>query len=395
MSINSQKQGRVALPDLLRAAALMGIIVVNAVGFSWPLEEGYKTGAIQSSLDAAAEIAMAGLFMFKAYPLFSMMFGAGLAFQIAAAERANAAFGPRYFRRLGALFILGVLHFTLFWIGDILMVYALLGALLYAVKDLPIKRLIMLGVTLIIINTAILAALAALIWVGETFAPEEMPTPEDIAEMTAATRLAFGEGTFWQAALHRLSLLSGALIGGLIQQGLGVFGFFCFGLAAVKAGAITDPTHTIWTRSRRLYLPIGLVLSFLGANFYHRSESVLSSEMFLGLAIMMAASPFSAMGYAGLIAKASIGTLGPIRRFFAKAGSASLTAYLLQSLILSLVFTAYGFGQFATLNAALITIIAVIAGLASLIFTGIWRSFASRGPMEALLRRFTYWESSR
>lgn len=395
MTINSQQQGRAALPDLLRAAALMGIIIVNAVGFSWPLEDGYKTGAIQSHLDAAADISMAGLFMLKAYPLFSMMFGAGLAFQIAAAERAGAAFAPRYFRRLGALFVLGILHFTFFWIGDILMVYALLGALLYAVKDLPIKRLVTLGVALIILNATILAALAALIWLGETFVPDEMPSPDDIAEMTAATRQAFGEGTFWQAALHRLSLLSGTLMGGLIQQGLGVFGFFCFGLAAVKAGAITDPTHAIWSRSRRLFLPIGLGLSFLGAYFYHNSDSVLSSEMFLGLAIMMAASPFSAMGYAGLIAKASIGTLGPNRRFLAKAGSASLTAYLLQSLILSLVFTAYGLDLFATLNAAHITAIAVAAGLASFIFTGIWRSFAARGPMETLLRRFTYWGSSR
>lgn len=395
MIVNIKNNGRAALPDLLRAFALMGIIIVNAVGFSWPLEDGYKAGGIQSPLDAAADIAMAGLFMFKAYPLFSMMFGAGLAFQIAVADRAGAAFAPRYFRRLGALFVLGALHFTFFWIGDILMVYALLGALLYLVKDLPIKRLITLGIALIALNTVVLAALAALIWLGESFTPDEMPGPNEIAEMTAATRQAFGDGNFWQAAAHRLSLISGTLMGGLIQQGLGVFGFFCFGLAAVKAGAITNPTHAIWVRSRRTFLPIGLVLSFLGAYLYHNSEIVLSSEMFLGLAIMMAASPFSAMGYAGLIAKASIGTLGPIRRFFAKAGSASLTAYLLQSLILSLVFTAYGLDLFATLSAAQITTIAVAAGLASLVFTGIWRSFAARGPMEALLRRFTYWRTAR
>jgi len=30
-------------------------------------------------------------------------------------------------------------------------------------------------------------------------------------------------------------------------------------------------------------------------------------------------------------------------------------------------------------------------GAASLVFTGLWRSFAARGPMEVLLRRITYW----
>ena len=384
--------GRAALPDLLRAFALMGIVVVNAIGFSWPFEIGYKNGGIQTQLDVAADIGVVGLFMMKSYPLFSMMFGAGLAFQIASAERAGVDFAPRYFRRLSALFVLGVLHFTFFWMGDILMVYALLGALLYRLKEISIRQLVRIGIVLVATNTAVLSALAALIWLGETFVPYEMPTPSEIADMTSGTYAAFSDGTFWQAAMYRLPRLAETLMGGLIQQGLGVFGFFCFGLAAVKAGAITDPDHPIWSRSRRVFLPIGLVLSFIGAYVYHRADAVISSQMFLGLAILMGASPFSALGYAGLIAKASTGILGPVRRFFAKAGSASLTAYLLQSLILSLIFTAYGLDFFAKLGAAHITIIAIAAGLASLAFTGVWRSFAAQGPMESLLRRVTYWD---
>lgn len=382
---------RAALPDLLRAFALIGIVLVNVMGFSWPFEEGYKAGAIMTPLDAAADISVAGLFMMKSYPLFSMMFGAGLAFQIASAERAGAAFAPRYFRRLFGLFVLGLLHFIFFWIGDILMIYALLGAILFAMKDVSVKALVRTGIALVALNAALLCALGGFMWLGETFAPDEMPGPEELAEMVEATRAAFGEGTFWQAAAHRASLLAQALPGGLFQQGLGVFGFFCFGLAAFKSGAITDPSHAIWRRARTLYLPIGLVGSFAGAWLFHSAPSIISSKMFLGLGLMMAFSPFSAMGYAGWIAKASEGTLGPVRRFFAKSGSASLTAYLLQSVILSLVFTAYGLGLFGQLGAAAATAIAFAAGLASLIFTGIWRSFATRGPMEVLLRRFTYW----
>jgi uncharacterized protein len=105
----------------------------------------------------------------------------------------------------------------------------------------------------------------------------------------------------------------------------------------------------------------------------------------------MAFSAFSALGYAGLIALVSKGAGGPVKRFLARAGSASLTAYLLQSLILSLVFTAYGLGAYGEMAAAEAIGVAALAAIASLVFTGLWCSFAARGPMEVLLRRVTYW----
>ncbi len=137
-------------------------------------------------------------------------------------------------------------------------------------------------------------------------------------------------------------------------------------------------------------LPAGLIFSTIGGWIINASPSALSAATIFGTAILMAASPLLAVGYAGLIAKASTGTPGPIRRFIARAGSASLSAYLLQSLILSFVFCGYGLGLHSQLSAAQAIGVGALVGITSLIFTGTWRSFFSRGPMEVLLRKLTY-----
>jgi uncharacterized protein len=211
------------------------------------------------------------------------------------------------------------------------------------------------------------------------------------AEMDAEALAAFGEGNFWDAALYRLELMPFVLPSVIFQQGISVFGFFCFGLAAVKAGAIDQPTARIWRLARRVFLPTGLAGSALGAWILLQASSSVDSTYILGSGVIMAFSAFSALGYAGLIAAVSGGVAGPLRRFFARAGSASLTAYLLQSVVFSLIFSAYGLDQFAAMGAAEAMLVAALVAISSLLFTGVWRSLAPRGPMEILLRRVTYW----
>ncbi len=384
---------RALMPDLIRAYALFGIAVVNVIGFAQPFTTGFHNGGLDTLADQFAYGAVGLLFLMKSYPLFSMMFGAGLAYQLMAAERDGKEFAPRYFRRMAALIGLGILHFIFFWFGDILLTYGLLGCLLFVLRNASVKVLVRTGIILIGLNTLLLLAFAGMIWAGETYAPEAM-AEAGYAEMEAQAYEAFAGGNFWQAALYRLNLLPLVLPSVIVQQGISVFGFFSFGLAAVKAGTIDQPMAPIWKRSRRVFLPIGLAGSALGTWILLQAGSSVDSTFIFGSAVIMGFSAFSALGYVGLIAAFSGGAPGPVRRFFARAGSASLTAYLLQSIAFSLIFTAYGLDQFGRMGAAEAIGVAAAVALASLIFTGIWRSFAARGPMEVLLRRITYWGRS-
>lgn len=381
---------RALMPDLIRAFALFGIALVNVMMFSQPMGRGFTEGGLDTGLDQAAFLGMVGLFALKSYPLFSMMFGAGLAYQLYAAERVGADFKARYFRRMTALIIMGIAHFIFFWIGDILLLYGVLGCVLFMLRDTSPKKLVKIGVILIALNAGLMFLMGGLMWLGETYAPEAMAAA-GTEEMIEAALAALGEGSFLQAAAWRLGQLPMVFTTGLMTQGIAAFGFFCFGLAAVRNGVIDNPDAPIWRRARRVFLPIGLVGSFAGAWILLTAPTLAGSQMMLGSGVLMAFSAFSSLGYAGLIAALSTGEPGPIRRFLARAGSASLTAYLLQSVIFSLIFTAYGLGQFGQMTAAGAIGTAALVALSSLVFTGLWRGFALRGPMEVLLRRATYW----
>jgi len=96
------------------------------------------------------------------------------------------------------------------------------------------------------------------------------------------------------------------------------------------------------------------------------------------------------MGYIGLIAKWSEGPISKTKVFLARGGNASLTAYLLQSFILSLVFAGYGLGYYGKLSAFDCIALAFCVGLLTIAFASLWRTRFKQGPMEMLLRRFTY-----
>ncbi len=390
---HNHSPARALMPDMVRAVSLFGIAVVNVMGFSWAFETGFFDGAIRSPVDKWANGILWSFFAMKFYALFSMMFGAGLAYQAHSAARAGQDFSARYFRRMAGLLAIGVVHFIFFWMGDILMAYALFGTLFFAMKDFKTRTYVRLGFILILLNAMLLLLFAGILLLVEKTGIDinallSDPTSNPLS--LEAEKLGGDNATFLSAAVFRASVLLSVAPSLMLQQGLGILGFFCFGLAAVRNNAIDNPQHPVWRRARWQFLPLGFVFSLIGAWFISESSSAISSVTIFGTAILMAASPLLTVGYAGLIAKASMGTPGRIRRFIARAGSASLSAYLLQSLLLSFIFCGYGLGLHSQLSAAQAITIGALVGMISLILTGTWRSFANRGPMEVLLRKVTY-----
>ena len=99
---------------------------------------------------------------------------------------------------------------------------------------------------------------------------------------------------------------------------------------------------------------------------------------------------FSSAGYLGLIAKWTDGPVNKFKVFMARGGTATLTAYLLQGLFLSVIFNAYGLGLYTKLDAVYCILIALIVAGLTIAFTSLWRKHFERGPFEYGLRRFTY-----
>lgn len=383
--------GRHVFPDLVRAFALFGIVLVNVAYFAFPGEVTYFYGGLNTSADIAASFTVDALFLLKSYTLFSVMFGAGLAYQMMSAERRGVALGPLYFRRMVGLGLLGVLHVTVAFIGDILIVYAVIGSVLFLFRNLSIKALIRWGTGFLVLQMVVAIGLAAAFAAWASFDPDSMAVMS--GEMTAvmkASEQVYLTGSFSELITQRWSEWTEYIVFAGVIQGPGVFSFFLFGLAGVKSGVLQDPQAQLWRRSRRVYLPIGVLLSGVGTAILLTSPGPMTAQGMVGMAIITLAAPLSSIGYLGLIAKWAASPMTRFKTFLARAGTASLTTYLLQSLILSYIFCGYGLGLYAQLGAASCVAIALITGVVTLSATSLWRARFAHGPFEALLRRCTY-----
>lgn len=380
------------LPDLMRAFALIGIALVNVEMLSSSKMNGYGPDQLTDSFSQIAHFGVLGLFTLKSYSLFSLMFGVGLGYQLDAAHRDGVGLKGRYFRRLSGLFILGALHAIFLFIGDVLVPYALLGAILYLCRNMTQRALYRWGTALLIIQTLILAG------AGLAYAlVENMPSDGGFSESLAAQEEAFlaidqvfANGSFLATAAERLSLWPDILLTTLFMvQGIAALGFFMIGLAMYRQGLISDPANAFWKRCRWMFLPLGLVLSLCGAQIYVTAETRASSQVIYGMTLLLAGSPLASLGYAGWLARIAQHA-GPVLRFLARGGSASLTAYLLQSVLFCAVFLEFGLGLYQQTSAGMAVLIALAVSLSSLILMSIWQSRFRRGPIEILLRRWTY-----
>ena len=126
------RQDRIETLDVLRGFALLGILTMNIRGMAAPLS-AYMYPAAVFEYSGASRLAY--LFTnvvsdLKMMGLFSMLFGVSVL--LYAAKLTASGQPPRglWFRRMGWLLVIGLVHAYFIWGGDILVPYALCGMLI-------------------------------------------------------------------------------------------------------------------------------------------------------------------------------------------------------------------------------------------------------------------------
>ncbi|MGH2404911.1 MAG: DUF418 domain-containing protein, partial [bacterium] len=90
---------RIQVVDILRGIAVFGILLVNMESFGWPIfADGLRVW--ESLPDRLTDWLIEFLAEGKFYPLFSFLFGFGMAVQMARLEARGARFTTLYARRL-------------------------------------------------------------------------------------------------------------------------------------------------------------------------------------------------------------------------------------------------------------------------------------------------------
>ena len=374
----SASVAREALPDRLRGAALLGIVVVNAayLGIS---ADGFTADSVDGVGNRLTALLVATFAQGKFYLLFSFLFGYSASFILRDQSAPNRR---RYLRRMGALFLFGLAHAVFFFVGDILITYAILGLLLLVVSrasDRALRTWTIASIAVSVFFTLSLSALLAAF-------PEEGSGLEGL-ESALAT------GSFAEAALARLEALPTVLLSVFLLQGPMAFAAFVLGLLASRRRLLADPAShlDLWRKLSRWGWGIGLPLQAIAAGLQIGSIAAGNSYSLAGaagLALGFITAPVLAAGYLGSIALL-LARRPTALAFLAPAGRMSLTVYIGESALLSIVFSAYGLGFFGQWGALAVVTTAIASWIVLSVVAWAWMRRFNKGPLEYVLALIT------
>jgi uncharacterized protein len=405
---------RLGALDATRGLALFGIFLVNVQLMARPLGE-VLDGAVggDGGWSTIAWHASHVLAEGRSFPLFSMLFGMGMALQLGRAAGAGRKFWPTHVRRVLALAVIGLLHAILLWFGDILFYYACAGVVLLAFTSARVKTLVTWGVSLWGVTTLIMALLVLLSQLvppdAEAAAAESVQAAgasvRDLIEgmksgqatepssplWVAAETRAMRDGPYADATLMRLILWASGLVFYFLITGhiLMILGLFLIGMAMVRSNVLTDPMNP-WPKRLAIVglgvvLPISLVLSYLSQH----AGTPLGND--LAKALHSSLGPAQSMGYLGVILllyrRARRGSwLGLLEA----AGRMPLTNYLTQSAVGGVVFQHWGLAQFGEWRYGACLGLVVGTFALQLVVSHAWMTWFRFGPMEWLWRTLSY-----
>lgn len=386
---------RATILDALRGYALAGILIANMVGFigfSF-LEDAQRDALLLARFDDLAEFTIEWLVVGKFYSIFSLLFGIGFAIQLARLEQRGEGVG-RYLRRLFVLFLIGLAHLYLLWLGDIVALYALMGVVLLLFRHASDRALI---------NWAIILWLVPVAWSAAIhFGGFEPATPIYAAgeAMIAATGLDVSRGPLPMLAgpsivPHLLAHPGEVLfrIGDLTRQMrfTKVLAMFLIGLWVGRHAiyANLDQYRPLLRRVAIIGIGVGLPLSAARAVL----DLVDSDNPLLPVAEELAyclGTPALALGYAAGFALLWAGGRRGLLEWAAPAGRMALTNYLMQTVIQSAIFFGWGLGLIATLGLVFVFPLSAAIFAAQVVVSRWWLARYCFGPVEWLWRSLTY-----
>jgi uncharacterized protein len=377
------QKARDSFPDILRGFALLGIALVNLPLLSVDTLLALEGADLTDPTNAGAAFVVMAFFQAKFYLLFSFLFGYS-AHYVIKGDKANRG---RWIGRSIGLIILGILHFTFFFHGDILFLYGLFGLILLALYFRSEKTIRGWAWGIYIVVGVFFLATTVLAWVGEVaLAAKGKALPETafVSNLDAA----LSSGSFLDTVVPRLELWLLAAPNGFILQGPLVFAAFLVGVLVARRNGLVAVNPSLMNKLIVWGLVIGLPTQMLAAYiFIANSTGVDSLGIYLlSLTINFLTAPFLSAAYLGLLWKMSTKLkLG----LLSAAGKMSLTVYLGQSVIFSFIFSAWGLGLFGELDLLQVSLVAVGVYLLLANFSMLYLKIRTKGPMESLLTGFS------
>lgn len=375
---------RIEALDIVRGFALFGVLMLNMLDFSGPVNAFEPWAVSVDWWDRLVELSIRVFGEAAFYTTFSFLFGLGFAMQFERAMARGQRFGLRFMTRLTVLAVFGFLHATFIWDGDILFQYAITGFfLLLFAKTSPRGALHWAAGFAGFAVTALGAILGIAVLTDFEFA-----TAADIAENISF----LSESGFGDIASSRLD----DLLENVIVTFVGVPWFlslFLVGLWAVRTGKLANwRNEGEFLRSvLRVSIPIAVAAKGLLALLIVFEAVELSATAGIVLSVFIGGPALGATYVCLLLLALQRAANGQhLLRHLAPVGRMALTNYLMQSVVAVLFFYGYGLGYYGRFGVATTFGFTVAFFAFQMVFSRLWLSRFSYGPMEWVWRTLTY-----
>jgi uncharacterized protein len=329
----------------------------------------------------------------KFMSIFSILFGAGIVLITEKKELLTGSSVKLHYIRNLILLLIGLIHAHLIWYGDILVAYALCSFIVYPLRKLSPRKLLISGLLIV----SVPSFLNGLFQFSLPFMPASelqdlrldwAPTNELIEqEITAFTgsissqiKINSQQALFLETFVFLIQFLWRA--GGLMLVGMALYRWGV--LSAVRS-------RSFYLKSAFYSLIIGFPIVIYGIYMNFTMNWDFQYSMFTGSQFNYWGSLFIAYGYISLIMVfAQSDNYNTIKKRLASIGQMALTNYILHSFIGMLIFFGIGFGLFGKIDRSLQILIVGIIWIFQYLASEKWLNSYKFGPLEWVWRSLTY-----
>lgn len=363
---------RIETLDILRGFALFGVLLANLLNFAYsyqyyPALSHPSLDALERNIEWLIRVFVEGSF----YPLFSFLFGLGFSLQI----RKGDAFVTLFRRRLWILLGIGLLHAIFIWSGDILVTYALIGFILFNFRKMSD------GVVLRWVG-ALTGFSVLLFWLLSGQTTTDTTFIQRVTDVYTA-------GSYLEAVELRLDELGLSLFS-LVFFIPQILSLFLLGMLCGRRGLLEHAANhqRFWQRTFWLCSLVSIPLITVDALSRFRPER---GSRLLESVDLVIASPLCGFVYlSGLILLLNNRVWQRILYPLAAIGRMALTNYLMQSVVMTLVFYGYGFRLYSKLPLAWGVLLALALFTLQVIASRWWLIYFHYGLVEWSWRCLTY-----
>ncbi|SFC70154.1 uncharacterized protein SAMN04487907_107132 [Zunongwangia mangrovi] len=379
---------RIEILDIWRGFAVFGIFMVNieimnSVFINQDLYYEEMIGPLDSII-----IRLSQLFFYnKFFPIFSFLFGLGIAMQL---EKLKLKKKSRSFilKRMLILFIIGILHITLIWGGDVIHLYAILGVLISILYKLYSRCLLLLACYFLLFPFYDIVAEYIFSWIG--FSPENILKTYNYDTVTKVLR----NGSYTEALKFRiLEYFSNVQVLFVFLAPM-AFSMMLLGTSFVRSGKILKLREFI-LKNKNTFIWLAIITNVYRIIFLFILPNFdIYRDDFLGpiwLKLMIICDTLFGLFYMWFIAWLWFtGKLIKALKPLASVGKMALSNYILQSFIGVIIFNGIGFSMYQKLNLVQCFFTVISVFIFQLILSKIWLQHFKFGPLEWCWRCLSY-----